>query len=142
MSFQSYFIAYTHSELNYGVVLVLATATFISATVIVTLGSLPAATLEYVLLFILTSVVAPTVAIDRDRLGAHDAVGQRHQRLHLRQAAAVISEESSADSHAATVGLILNKPVLVGAMGATRHLEDGVTVSVDCARGIVQTLPQ
>ena len=61
---------------------------------------------------------------------------------YLRQAAAVISEESSADSHTATVGLILNKPVLVGAMGATRHLEDGVTVSVDCARGIVQTLPQ
>ena len=61
---------------------------------------------------------------------------------YLRQAAAVISEESSADSHTATVGLILNKPVLVGAMGATRHLEYGVTVSVDCARGIVQTLPQ
>ena len=61
---------------------------------------------------------------------------------YLRQAAAVICEEASADSHAATVGLILNKPVLVGAMGATRHLEDGVTVSVDCARGIVQTLPQ
>ena len=61
---------------------------------------------------------------------------------YLRQAAAVISEESSADSHTATVGLILNKPVLVGAMGATRHLEDGVMVSVDCARGIVQTLPQ
>ncbi len=61
---------------------------------------------------------------------------------YLRQAAAVISEETSADSHTATVGLILNKPVLVGAVGATRHLEDGVMVSVDCARGIVQTLPQ
>ena len=61
---------------------------------------------------------------------------------YLRQASAVICEEASSDSHAATVGLILNKPVLVGAIGATRNLEDGVVVSVDCARGIAQTLPQ
>ena len=61
---------------------------------------------------------------------------------YIRQAAAVISEEASADSHTATVGLTLDKPVIVGAAGATRRLSDGVLVSVDCARGMVQTLPQ
>jgi len=61
---------------------------------------------------------------------------------YLRQAAAVISEEASGDGHTATVGLTLGIPVLVGAAGATRRLRDGTMVSVDCARGVVQTLPQ
>lgn len=61
---------------------------------------------------------------------------------YLRQAAALISEESSPDGHAATVGLTLDLPVIVGAAGATRRLQDGVVVSVDCARGVVQTLPR
>ena len=61
---------------------------------------------------------------------------------YIRQAAAVISEEASADSHTATVGLTLDKPVIVGAADATRRLTDGTLVSVDCARGVVQTLPQ
>lgn len=61
---------------------------------------------------------------------------------YIRQAAAVISEEASADSHTATVGLALDKPVIVGAANATRRLQDGMVVSVDCARGVVQTLPQ
>lgn len=61
---------------------------------------------------------------------------------YIRQAAAVISEEASADSHTATVGLTLDKPVIVGAADATRRLTDGTMVSVDCARGVVQTLPQ
>ena len=61
---------------------------------------------------------------------------------YLRQAAAVISEESGVNSHAATVGLTLDKAVIVGATGATQHLQDGVMVSVDCTRGVVQTLPQ
>ena len=61
---------------------------------------------------------------------------------YIRQAAAVISEEASAESHTATVGLTLDKPVIVGAAGATRRLTDGTMVSVDCARGVVQTLPQ
>ena len=60
----------------------------------------------------------------------------------IRQAAAVISEESGINSHAATVGLTLGKAVLVGATGATRRLKDGMLVSVDCGRGVVQTLPQ
>ena len=61
---------------------------------------------------------------------------------YLRQAAAVISEEASTDSHTATVGLTLDKPVIVGAANATRRLQDGTMVSVDCVRGVVQTLPQ
>lgn len=61
---------------------------------------------------------------------------------YIRQAAAVISEEASADSHTATIGLTLDKPVIVGAVGATRRLTDGVMVSVDCVRGVVQVLPK
>lgn len=61
---------------------------------------------------------------------------------YIREAAAVICEEASAESHAATVGLTLNKAVIIGAVGAVRRLKDGVVVSVDCARGVVQTLPQ
>lgn len=61
---------------------------------------------------------------------------------YLRDAAAIICEEGSAECHAATVGLLLSKPVLVGAGDATRRLEDGVRVSVDCARGVVQSMPQ
>jgi len=61
---------------------------------------------------------------------------------YMRRAAAVISEESGLNSHAATVGLALGKPVIIGAAGATRSLKDGMLVSVDCARGVVQTLPQ
>ena len=61
---------------------------------------------------------------------------------YLRKAAAIICEEASVDSHTATVGLTMGLPVIVGADGATRRLEDGVLVSVDCAKGLVQTLPQ
>ena len=61
---------------------------------------------------------------------------------YIRQAAAVITEEASADCHTATVGLTLDKPVIVGAVDATRLLTDGIRVSVDCARGVVQTLPE
>ena len=61
---------------------------------------------------------------------------------YVRQAATVISEEASGDGHTATIGLTLDIPVIVGASGATRHLQDGMVVSVDCARGMVSSLPQ
>ena len=61
---------------------------------------------------------------------------------YMKEAAAVISEEISAEWHTATVGLLLHKPVIIGAVQATRRLQDGVTVSVDCSRGIVQIMPQ
>ena len=37
---------------------------------------------------------------------------------------------------------LLHKPVIIGAVQATRRLQDGVTVSVDCSRGIGQIMPQ
>ena len=61
---------------------------------------------------------------------------------YMKEAAAVISEEISAEGHTATVGLLLHKPVIIGAVHATRRLHDGTMVSVDCARGIVQVMPQ
>ena len=61
---------------------------------------------------------------------------------YMKEAAAVISEEISPEGHTATVGLLLHKPVIIGAVHATRRLSDGVQVSVDCARGIVQVMPQ
>jgi len=60
----------------------------------------------------------------------------------MRACAAIISEESGSNSHAATVGLTLVKPVIVGAGGATHILTDGMLVSVDCVHGTVQRLPQ
>ena len=61
---------------------------------------------------------------------------------YIRKAAAVITEETSAECHTATIGLALDKPVIIGAVDATRRLTDGTMVSVDCGRGVVQTLPQ
>lgn len=59
---------------------------------------------------------------------------------YIHQAAAVITEEAGLSSHAAVVGLSTNKAVIIGALGATRILHDGIYVSVDCKRGIVQNL--
>ena len=60
---------------------------------------------------------------------------------YIRQAAAVITEEASTDCHAATVGLTLDKPVIVGAANAASRLTDGTVVTVDCVRGLVCTMP-
>lgn len=60
----------------------------------------------------------------------------------LRDAAGVIAEEPGTNSHAAIVGLTLNKPVIVGATGALRVLNDGQNISMDCEHGIVQALLQ
>lgn len=59
----------------------------------------------------------------------------------MRQASALIVEESGQNSHAAVVGLSLDIAVIVSAVGAVRRLRDGVMVSVDCERGMVQALP-
>ena len=60
---------------------------------------------------------------------------------YIRQAAAVITEEASVECHTATIGLALDKPVIVGAAGATQRLTDGIMVTVDCARGLVRAMP-
>jgi pyruvate kinase len=40
------------------------------------------------------------------------------------------------------VGLSLGKAVIVGAIGATRKLHDGMKVSMDCRQGSVQSLAE
>lgn len=59
---------------------------------------------------------------------------------YIRDAAGVITEENGLGSHAAVVGLSLNKAVIVGATSATRMLHDGMKVSMDCRHGSVQSL--
>ena len=59
---------------------------------------------------------------------------------YMRQAAGVITEEPGMNSHSAIVGLTLGKAVIVGATSATRTLKDGMTISMDCSRGLVQAM--
>ncbi len=56
---------------------------------------------------------------------------------YLRQASAIIAERPGMNSHAAIVGLALDKAVIVGANNATKILKSGTTVTVDSTRGIV-----
>ena len=58
----------------------------------------------------------------------------------IREAVGVIAEEAGINSHAATVGLALNKAVIVGGTNATRTLQDGMLISMDCSRGVVQAM--
>ncbi len=59
----------------------------------------------------------------------------------IKEAAAVITEEGGMGSHAAIVGLTLEKPVIVGAVGAMNKLRDGMRISVDAEHGIVREMP-
>ena len=59
---------------------------------------------------------------------------------YMRDAAGVIVEEAGTNSHAAIVGLTLNKAVIVGATNALRTLTDGQSVSMDCEHGVVQAM--
>ena len=61
---------------------------------------------------------------------------------YLREAEGIISEENGLGSHAAVVGLSLDKATIVGAIGATRTLHDGMKVSMDCRQGSVQSLAE
>ncbi|MDR1564455.1 MAG: pyruvate kinase [Oscillospiraceae bacterium] len=55
----------------------------------------------------------------------------------MRKASAIITEVDGLDSHAAIVGLALEKPVIVGAESACKLLKSGTTVTVDAMLGIV-----
>ncbi len=55
----------------------------------------------------------------------------------LRHARGIICEIDGEDSHAAIVGQALGIPVIVGALGATRILKSGTTVTLDAKRGMV-----
>lgn len=55
----------------------------------------------------------------------------------LRKAKGIITEEDGLNSHAAVVGLALDKPVIVGAKHATSILTTGTTVRMEGTKGIV-----
>lgn len=55
----------------------------------------------------------------------------------MEKAAAFVIEEGGLTSHAAVVGIVLGKPVIVGVKHATDLFRDGQTVTLDTARGLV-----
>ena len=55
----------------------------------------------------------------------------------LEKAAALITEEPGVTSHAATTGMELDIPVIVGVSGAVSDLSTGDTVTVDSIRGLI-----
>ena len=55
----------------------------------------------------------------------------------IKRASALVVEEGGQNSHAATVGLALEIPVIIGAENATKILKNGSVVTVDSERGIV-----
>lgn len=57
----------------------------------------------------------------------------------LRSASALVVEKDGVNSHAAIVGLSLDMPVIVGAVGATDILKQGAVVSVDAETGTVSS---
>lgn len=59
---------------------------------------------------------------------------------YMRDASAIITQEAGLNSHAAIVGLTLNKPVIVGASNATNLIKDHQKIAVDCAHGTVHGL--
>ena len=56
---------------------------------------------------------------------------------YIREAAAIICEEAGTDCHSATIGLTMDKPVIVGILNATRRMESGTMVTVDCLHGVI-----
>lgn len=55
----------------------------------------------------------------------------------IKRASAIVVEEHGQSCHAATVGLALDIPVIVGAENATKILKSGSVVTVDSERGLV-----
>ncbi len=55
----------------------------------------------------------------------------------IRKAAGVITEEGSLTSHAATIGLRLGVPVIVGFKNATEVIREGAILTLDAQRGLV-----
>lgn len=56
---------------------------------------------------------------------------------YLEKASAIVTEEGGMTSHAAIVGLDLNKPVIVSAFDILSSVKNGDMVTVDASRGIV-----
>ncbi|MEI6428459.1 MAG: pyruvate kinase [Pseudanabaena sp. ELA607] len=55
----------------------------------------------------------------------------------IRKASAVITEDSSLDSHAVIIGRRLGIPVMVGVSHATTSIRDGQPLSVNFSRGVI-----
>ncbi|PAB58149.1 pyruvate kinase [Anaeromicrobium sediminis] len=55
----------------------------------------------------------------------------------MERSSGVIAEEGGLTSHAAVVGLNINKPVIVGAANATTTLKDGDMINLDTATGAI-----
>ncbi|BAU63686.1 pyruvate kinase [Stanieria sp. NIES-3757] len=55
----------------------------------------------------------------------------------IRQAAGIITEDESLTCHAATLGLRLDIPVIVGFKNATQIIREGAIITLDAKRGIV-----
>lgn len=55
----------------------------------------------------------------------------------MKDASGIITEATGVNSHAAIVGMALDKPVIVGAENATKLLRNGTTITLDAQRGIV-----
>ncbi|WP_019501799.1 pyruvate kinase [Pseudanabaena sp. PCC 6802] len=55
----------------------------------------------------------------------------------IRNAAAIVTEESSLDSHAVVIGRKLGIPVMVGVAKATQNIRDGERLTVDFHKGLV-----
>ena len=55
----------------------------------------------------------------------------------IRKASAVITEESSLDSHAVVIGRRLGIPILVGVKNATGFIRDGEPLSVNFSKGMI-----
>lgn len=56
---------------------------------------------------------------------------------YLEKASAIVTEEGGMTSHAAIVGLNLNKPVIVSAFDILSSVKNGDMVTVDASRGVV-----
>ncbi len=57
----------------------------------------------------------------------------------MKKCAGIITEVDGTDSHAAIVGLALNKPVIVGATNATYLLKTGANVNIFAGKSVVTT---
>ena len=55
----------------------------------------------------------------------------------LRKASGIISEETNENGNAAILAMALNIPVVINAVGATRTLKSGTTITVDAGNGFV-----
>jgi pyruvate,water dikinase len=58
----------------------------------------------------------------------------------MKKAAAVITELGGITCHAAIISRELNKPCVIGALGATQVLKDGEWVEVEAGKGLVKKL--